>query len=124
MKKDIHSLQDIELLINQFYDKVKEDKILEYYFNQFAKVNWDIHLPRMISFWENVVFSSGNFEGNPMVIHQQMHEKCPMKAIHFEHWLKLFKQTVDELFDGEKAEFIKLRAMNISGLMQIKIIGQ
>ena len=51
-KKDILSRADIELLVNRFYDKVKEDAILGYLFNDVAKTNWQVHLPKMYDFWK------------------------------------------------------------------------
>ncbi len=41
---------------------------------------------------------------------------------HFQRWILLFNETVDELFKGEKAELIKQRALSISTVMQIKIL--
>jgi hemoglobin len=34
----------------------------------------------------------------------------PLRAEHFEIWIKLFKATIDELFVGETAEMAKQRA--------------
>ena len=66
MKTDIRNRKDIEKLINAFYDKVKVDEVIGYFFNDVAKVNWEIHLPKMYDFWENILFYTANFEGNPM----------------------------------------------------------
>jgi len=44
-----------------------------------------------------------------------------LKAEHFDRWLLLFKSTVDENFDGEKAELAKQRAMSIATIMQLNI---
>ena len=40
MKKDIANRDDIILLINTFYEKVKKDQVIGYIFNDVAKVNW------------------------------------------------------------------------------------
>lgn len=123
MKTDIRNRSDIEKLVNSFYDKIKMDATIGYLFTDVAKVNWELHLPRMYDFWDNILFSSGNFEGNPMAKHKELHEKSEMNKGHFQHWNVLFNQTVDELFIGTKAEEIKLRAMNISTLMMHKTLG-
>ena len=52
MKTDIQSRADIELLINTFYDKVKNDDVIGYIFNNVVNVNWEHHLPIMYNFWE------------------------------------------------------------------------
>lgn len=121
MKKDIENRQDIELLIRRFYDKVIADATIGYIFNDVAKVSWDAHLPIMFDFWENVLFYTGTYRGNPMQIHKQLHAMEPLTDQHFAQWMKLFTQTVDELFAGEKAELAKQRAMSISTMIQVKI---
>src|SRR5690242_12105094 len=114
MKKDIQNIEDIKLLVNTFYDKVKSDKIIGYIFNDIAKVNWEKHLPVMYNFWENVIFFTGSYNGNPMTAHAKMHNVVHFTTDHFEQWIKLFTSTVDELFEGEKAELAKQRAISIA----------
>ena len=123
MKKDIVLRKDIEILVNEFYNKVREDKAIGFIFTDVAGVNWEKHLPRMYSFWENIVLNTGNYDGNPMIKHQDLNEKSPMNMEHFQRWTELFNQTVDELFEGEKAIFIKQRALSIATVMQIKIFS-
>ncbi len=120
MKQDITNKQDIILLIDAFYEQVKTDAVIGYFFTE---VNWEAHLPRMYDFWENVVFHTGDYDGNPMIRHQKLHQKSPMRTEHFEHWLILFCQTVDGLFEGAQAEVIKQRAESITTIMQHKILG-
>lgn len=123
MRPDISTRNDIEKIINTFYEKVKTDELIGYFFTDVVKVNWEKHLPVMYDFWENIVFHTGNYDGNPMAQHQDLHKKSPMKMEDFQRWTKLFNQTVDELFEGEKAEYIKQRALSIATIMQIKIFG-
>ena len=124
MKKDIENRDDIILLINTFYEKVKKDEIIGYIFNDVAKVNWDKHLPVMYDFWENVIFFTGSYTGNPMTAHKQLNQKTPLNTEHFQEWIKLFTKTVDELFEGDKAELTKQRAISIATVMQIKILHE
>jgi hemoglobin len=124
MKNDIINRNDIILLINTFYEKVKQDQVIGYIFNDVAKVNWEKHLPVMYDFWENVIFFTGNYNGNPMMVHKHLNNKTALNTDHFKEWIKLFTQTVDELFEGEKAELTKQRAMSIATAMQIKIIHE
>lgn len=51
MKKDIENRNDVQLLIDSFYEKVKADKVIGYIFNDIAKVDWGKHLPVMYDFW-------------------------------------------------------------------------
>ncbi|HYJ65707.1 MAG TPA: group III truncated hemoglobin [Parafilimonas sp.] len=121
MKKDIEERGDIELLINSFYDKVKKDAGIGYIFNDVAKVNWEHHLPVMYDFWESIIFNTNSYSGNPMTVHAKLNKETPLLARHFKQWLHLFTTTVDELFEGKKAELAKQRAASIAQVIQIKI---
>ena len=124
MKKDIEHRKDIELLITTFYNKVKMDETIGYIFNDIAKVNWEQHLPVMFDFWENVLFYTGAYDGNPMIIHQHLNRVVPLTNAHFKQWEKLFTETVDGLFDGTNAVLAKQRALSISTVMQMKIMTE
>jgi hemoglobin len=123
MKKDIEYRNDIELLVRSFYEKVKADEVIGYIFNDIVKVHWEKHLPVMFDFWENVLFFTGGYNGNPMEIHQHLNRVAPLSTAHFKRWEKLFTETVDELFEGEKAVLAKQRALSISTVMQVKIVA-
>jgi hemoglobin len=123
MKKDIETKEDIKLLIDSFYKKVNADDTLNYIFTDIAKINWQKHLPIMYNFWENTLFYTGTYEGNPMELHKNLHHLTPLTAAHFKHWLAHFGNTVDELFEGTNANLAKQRAISIATVMQIKIIA-
>ena len=122
MKRDIKDRADIQQLVDTFYTKVRADETIGYLFNDVARVNWEVHLPRMYDFWENSLFYTGNYTGNPMEIHKHLHRVIQLTAEHFTQWTHLFTSTVDELFEGEKATLAKQRAISIAVVMQIKII--
>ena len=107
MKKDILNNADIVLLIDTFYDKVKADPTIGYIFNDIVKVNWEKHLPVMYKFWENILFFSGGYIGQPMILHQHLHHITPLTLEHFAQWNKLFDESVDELFEGKESENAK-----------------
>jgi len=117
--KDITGRVEIELLVNTFYEKVNKNKGLS---PMFAEVHWETHLPVMYDFWENVMFHTGNYSGNPMVKHHMVHQKHPLTKEHFEMWLLLFEETVDDFFSGPNAILIKERARSIAIIMEMKII--
>lgn len=122
MKKDIEDRKDIELLINSFYDKVKQDAIIGSFFTEVVQVNWEKHLPVMYNFWENIVFQTGSYNGNPMDKHLELNKKSLITMEHFQRWILLFNETVDELFLGTNSELIKQRALSVATVMQIKIL--
>ena len=117
---DITTTQDIQLLVNTFYDKVKTSEI-GFFFNDVVNVNWEKHLPKMYIFWESVLFATTKFDGNPMGAHFPINEKVAMEKHHFETWLKHWKETIDQLFSGEMADSAKNKAENIANLMSYKM---
>jgi hemoglobin len=68
----------------------------------------------IVDFWEKVLFGRNVYFGNPLFIHQKLHEKSPLKLEHFQRWVAIFSETVDANFCGEKAEDAKLRAKMIA----------
>jgi hemoglobin len=120
MKTDIKDRTDIARLIDSFYEKVKKDKTIGFIFNDIAKVDWDHHLPIMYDFWEGIIFQTGSYEGNPMRVHISLNQRIPLRAEHFARWKMLFLETVNELFEGEKAELARQRAVSIATMMEIK----
>ena len=120
MKKDIKNRNDIELLINTFYERIKAEKNLSYIFNEVAHINWNKHLPHMYDFFENILFYTGKYEGNPYSIHHQLSKNTSIDRKHFNKWIKLFNATVDELFEGEKASLLKQKTLSIANIMQKK----
>ena len=121
MKKDIESREDVELLVNTFYDGIKVHNLLSPIFNVSANVNWETHLPKMYSFWSSLLLGEHSFTGNPMATHIALSKNIPLTSLEFSEWIQLFNATVDDLFEGEKANEAKIRAANIARLMLFKI---
>lgn len=124
MVKDIESRKDIIILVNQFYEKVKKDQEIGFIFTDIVKVNWEVHLPVMYDFWENTILYTGSYKGNPMDSHKKLNRMFPLTSDHFAKWVKLFLETVDELFEGTNATLARQRAISIATIMQLKIQHQ
>ena len=123
MNHDIENRKDIEQLINTFYTKVRADELIGFIFNDVAKVDWHKHLPVMYDFWENIIFLTNKYIGNPMSVHMILSEKVPFTKEHFQRWIQLFTGTVDELFEGKKANIAKEKAASIAAIMESKIVS-
>lgn len=119
--KKLESREDIEALVNGFYQKVQKDEMIGFFFNDVAKVNWGTHLPKMYSFWETLLFGQVSYKGNPMAKHFPINEMVPMEKAHFNQWLKLWTETVEENFSGEIADLAITKAQNIANLMAHKM---
>jgi hemoglobin len=123
MKHDIATESDIRLLIDTFYDKVKEDDVIGYIFNDIANVDWAHHLPKMYAFWSFILLGADSYQGNPMQVHRALHEKVRLTEAHFDRWLSLFHATVDELFEGALADEAKNRSKLIVLTWMPKFVG-
>lgn len=94
MKKEIENKQDIELLVNKFYDKVNADAKISKFFNEIVQVDWNLHLPKMYNFWETLLFGKKAFKGNPMLVHILISKKEMIEKEHFNQWLSLWQETL------------------------------
>jgi|GEM_PF-3202726 len=52
-RKDIATLGDIQLLVNAFYQQIREDALLGPIFNGVIQDRWPAHLEKMYRFWLN-----------------------------------------------------------------------
>lgn len=118
---DISSREDIERLVRLFYERATKDALIGHYFTRVIPINWDEHIPTIVSFWENILFKTGGYNGGMMYKHMNLNYLSVFKTIHFDRWLEIWKGTVDELFVGANAEEVKFRASSIAVIMQTKI---
>lgn len=121
MKKDIQNRGDLLLLVSLFYKKLLADSSISYIFTDVAKIDLDHHLPVLVDFWDSVLFQSDTYHKNAMQPHLHLHQQSPLQDHHFDTWLLYFRDSTDELFEGEKAFQIKERATSIATVMRIKI---
>ncbi len=119
--KDITTTEDVELLINSFYDRVKQDALIGYIFNDIIGADWSHHLPLMYKFWNMVLLTLPGYEGYPTRSHVEISKKVPLKKEHFDRWLELWSSTIDQLFAGDIADQAKTKAELMANLMRIKI---
>lgn len=117
LKKEILTLEEIKLLVNTFYDKVREDDLLKDIFNNVIQDRWPIHLEKMYRFWQTILLEEHTYSGSPFAPHANL----PVNKTHFNRWLMLFNKTIDELFTGEKADEAKWRANKMAEIFQLKI---
>ena len=121
MKKDISGREDLLKLLTLFYNKLLADRSISYLFTEVSKLDLHHHLDILVNFWDSVLFQNDVYRKNAMQPHLLLHQKSSLQKHHFETWLGYFNESVDELFEGEKAFFAKERALSIATVMQIKI---
>lgn len=118
-KKDIETRADIDDLLNRFYARALRDETIGYVFET-AGLDLERHLPIIGDFWETLLFGTNSYQKhgrNPLQIHGALNQKTALLPAHFRRWLEIFRQTVDESFSGERAEFAKSRAEAIGNRM-------
>ena len=115
MKNDIQNREDVFLLVSSFYTKVRANKKIGHFFNETIK-DWPSHLEKLTDFWETNLFMVSKFRGNPMRAHKEVDENFDhsIEQKHFGEWLTMWYQTIDELFEGERANIAKNRARNMA----------
>ncbi|MEJ7826797.1 MAG: group III truncated hemoglobin [Segetibacter sp.] len=116
-KHDIQGLEDIKLLVDTFYDKVRDDNFLAPVFNAQIQDRWPQHLEKMYTFWQTVLLGEHTYHNSPF----PPHAKLPVNHAHFEQWLTLFTETINDLFSGEKADEALWRANKMAQMYEMKI---
>ena len=114
---DIATLTDIKLLVDTFYQRVRENDLLGPIFNKLLANRWPAHLAKMYTFWETVLLQKHSYFGSPF----GPHAKLPVSAQHFDAWLALWHGTIDQHFKGEKADEAKWRGNKMAEMFLAKI---
>jgi len=103
------STQDIERLVDRFYDRVRIDPVLGPIFGT-AIHDWTAHKRTLVSFWSSVMLGTGSYRGNPMAAHRPH----PISSAHFELWLALWAEIADDVLAPQHAALFKDRAARIA----------
>lgn len=114
---DISTMEDIKLLVDTFYGKVREDQLLSPIFNGVIQDRWPQHLEKMYRFWQTVLLQEHTYHGSPFPPHAGL----PVDQLHFNTWLGIWHQTLDALFEGEKANEAKWRGDKMAVMFLSKI---
>ncbi|TVZ52991.1 group III truncated hemoglobin [Dokdonia sp. Hel_I_53] len=123
MKEDLKNREDVYSLVTNFYTRVRADVLLGPIFNRHIK-NWPSHFEHLTDFWEGNLFMKRIFIGHPLREHKKVDraEGYIINEQHFNLWLKHWEQTVDVLFEGEKAETAKFKARKIGGFFLVHLL--
>ncbi|HEX7366036.1 MAG TPA: group III truncated hemoglobin [Pelobium sp.] len=118
--KDIEGLDDIKVFVDDFYGRVRNDDFIGPVFLR-AIANWEPHLEQMYRFWNAALFGVAGFRGNPFAKHAPL----GIEQKHFDRWLKLFAETIDNNFEGVVAEEAKSRAqmMAVMFMKRLSALG-
>lgn len=116
--KDIEDRADCERLVRSFYGRAMSDAMIGYVFVEVAKLDLEAHVPAITSFWETVLLGAKTYNSSAFRPHAELHSRSPLRPGHFERWLVLWFETVDELFAGERANMAKIHALRVAQAFQ------
>jgi hemoglobin len=115
--KDITTLEDIKILVDTFYTKVQKDDFICPIFNGKIGDRWPEHLEKMYRFWQTILLEVHTYTGSPFPPHKHL----PVDKAHFDRWMEIFTETLDQLYTGATADEAKLRAKNMADMFNYKI---
>jgi hemoglobin len=104
--KSIENRNDVSVLVNTFYAKIRADELLGSIFNKhIPDEKWPEHLNKLTDFWETNLFGVIKFKGNPSQKHIDVDKNLNynIEQTHFGKWLQLWFETIDELYEGNLA---------------------
>ena len=109
--------EHIERMVFTFYRKVLKDELVGPFF--IAKLGddiesdyWKPHIDLLVNFWSSMILQDNSYFGNPMRPHFFIGE---LSHGVFKQWLKLFFETVDEVFIPKLGAEFKERSEMIAG---------
>ncbi|MCV3736282.1 truncated hemoglobin [Rhizobium sp. TRM96647] len=91
----------IPVLVDTFYDRVRNHPQLGPVFEARLAGQWPEHLAKMKRFWSAVAFKDGGYQGKPVMAHQGI---ANLEAPLFKVWLGLFSETLDDIAPSAEAK--------------------
>ena len=109
--------EHIETMVLRFYRKVLNDDVVGPFFiaklgDDINNEHWVPHIEQLVNFWSSMILQDGSYEGNPLRPHFGIGE---LTHDTFKQWLKLFFETVDEVFVPKLGAEFKERSEIIAG---------
>lgn len=119
---DLDSVSQIAEMVRRFYADVAQDELLGPMFNDVAQVDWSEHLPKLTAFWARALLGLSGYVGNPYRAHAEVNAKVPFQAAHFERWLSLFSETLED-WEGPNVDRALELAANVARVHSQQLIG-
>ena len=113
-RRDIETAADCERLVRAFYARAFEDPMIGWLFTDIAQLDLEAHVPRITAFWETILLDAGSYSGGAFAPHAALNARVRLQPGHFERWLMVWRETVDDLFAGPRAELAKSHARRVA----------
>ena len=109
----------VKVVVEAFYARARLDPVIGPIFNRvIAGPDWPRHLGVIADFWSSMLLGTGRYAGRPMPKHIGIPD---LADVHFERWLMLFRQTVEETCDPDVAALFIDRAERVAHSFRIGI---
>ncbi|UYN99776.1 MAG: group III truncated hemoglobin [Devosia sp.] len=109
----------IRAVVDHFYARARADDVIGPVFNRvIAEDEWPAHLSRIADFWSSMLLGTGRYDGRPMPKHLAIPE---LSDAHFLRWLRLFRETVDELCPPDIAAIFIERSERVGNSFRMNI---
>jgi hemoglobin len=120
-KRPVHmsiTPEQIIELVDTFYGRIHDDARLGPIFARHITGDWPDHLAKMKGFWRSVLLKTGEYHGRPVPAHIKITD---LSTDDFHHWLELFRQTVDEIFEPGARPLVVTAAERIASSLWLAI---
>jgi hemoglobin len=116
-----HGLDDemVRRVVDDFYAKARRDPLIGPIFNTaIPEAEWPRHLVIIADFWSAMLLGTGRYKGSQMPKHLSL---PGLADVHFQRWLGLFRETVDQICNEDVAALFVDRAERIAHSFRISI---
>lgn len=116
--RDLDAPEAIDALVERFYARVLRDPLLAPLFTEVAGINLHEHLPRIKAYWYKMLLGAPGYRRSMMAKHRAVDARRRFEACHYERWLLLFEEALDEGARGPVTERARGLARRIVGNMR------
>lgn len=109
----------LDQVVRAFYAQVRLDPDLGPMFDAHID-DWEAHFQRMVDFWASVALLAGRYHRNAL----QAHRPLPLQAAHFERWLALFDQTLQQETTPAGRQHLMDIAQRIAGTLSSRLCSR
>ena len=116
MQQEKISRESIRTFVMMFYSKLIKDETVGPFFiaklgDDMESEEWQTHLEVIVVFWTSLAFGTPKYKGALFLPHTHLGN---LQRETFEQWLKLFGETLDEVYIPSIATIFKNRARLIA----------
>ena len=106
----------LDRMVRRFYAHARLDPDLGPLFSAHVS-DWEAHYARMVDFWASVGLLAGRYHRNAL----QAHRPLALRPAHFERWLALFDQTLQEEVSPQAHQHLLTIARRIAATLSSRL---